>query len=198
VPVFDEYSAYEVLNVYFECGQGRCHLAEDRVHVEIVDEAGDPLPDGTEGRVLVTAFMERAMPLVRYALGDAGIVQPGRCPCGRRFRTMRLTRGRVNDRVVLPDGTPIYSDTLLELAESHPGVAACFVRQDRDGLVRIHVVPADPDPDAGQAVLASVRATLFELAGAPFPLEVVAAERVPITPGGKGRFVSSQYEPARA
>jgi len=26
----------------------------------------------------------------------------------------------------------------------------------------------------------------------------VAADRVPITPGGKGRFVSSQYEPARA
>jgi len=212
VPVFDEYSAYEVLNVYFECHRGRCHLAEDRVHVEVVDDAGDPLPDGTEGRVVVTAFMERAMPLVRYALGDAGLVEPGRCPCGRRFRTMRLTRGRVNDRVVLPDGSPIYSDTFLELAESHPGVAACFVRQDRDGLVRIHVVPANGDPSSrstgappwgspdpsGRAVLASVRATLFELAGGPFPLEVVAADRVPITPGGKGRFVSSQYEPARA
>ena len=212
VPVFDEYSAYEVLNVYFECHTGRCHLAEDRVHVEVVDDAGDPLPDGTEGRVVVTAFMERAMPLVRYALGDAGLVEPGRCPCGRRFRTMRLTRGRVNDRVVLPDGSPIYSDTFLELAESHPGVAACFVRQDRDGLVRIHVVPANGDPSADRstgappwgspvdrsAVLASVRAALFELAGGPFPLEVVAADRVPITPGGKGRFVSSQYEPARA
>ena len=54
-----------------------------------------------------------------------------------------------------------------------------------------------PDP-SDRAVLASVRATLFELAGGPFPLEVVAADRVPITPGGKGRFVSSQYEPARA
>jgi phenylacetate-coenzyme A ligase PaaK-like adenylate-forming protein len=198
VPVFDEYSAYEVLNIYFECHRGRCHLAEDRVHVEIVDPAGEPLPDGTEGRVVVTAFMERAMPLVRYALGDAGLVEPDPCPCGRRFRTMRLTRGRVNDRVVLPDGSAIYSDTFLELAESHPGVAACFVRQEPDGLVRVHVVPANGDPTAGQHVLETVRATLFELAGGPFPLEVVAADRVPITPGGKGKFVSSRYRPAGA
>jgi phenylacetate-CoA ligase len=196
--VFDEYSAYEVLNIYFECHQGRCHLAEDRVHVEVVDAAGSPLPDGAEGRVVVTAFMERAMPLVRYALGDAGRIEPGRCPCGRRFRTMRLTRGRVYDRVVLPDGSPIYSDTFLELAESHPGVAACFVCQEPDGLVRVHVVPANGDPDARRRALASVRATLFELAGGPFPLEVVAADRVPITPGGKGKFVSSWYQPTGA
>jgi phenylacetate-CoA ligase len=198
VPVFDEYSAYEVLNIYFECHRGRCHLAEDRVHGEIVDAAGDPLPDGSEGRVVVTAFMERAMPLVRYALGDAGLIEPDPCPCGRRFRTMRLTRGRVNDRVVLPDGSPIYADTFLELAESHPGVAACFVRQEPDGLVRVHVVPANGDPTAGGHVLETVRATLFELAGGPYPLEVVAADRVPITPGGKGKFVSSRYRPAGA
>lgn len=197
VPVFDEYSAYEVLNVYFECRHGRCHLAEDRVHVEIVDAAGDPLPDGREGRVVVTAFMERAMPLVRYGLGDAGVIEPDRCPCRRRFRTMRLTRGRLNDRVVLPGGAVLYSDTFLELAETHPGVAECFVRQDRDGLVRFYAVPDDHDPAATRALLASIRDTLFELAGGPFPLEVAAADRVPITAGGKGRFVTSEYHPAR-
>jgi phenylacetate-coenzyme A ligase PaaK-like adenylate-forming protein len=194
VPVFDEYSAYEVLNIYFECRHARRHLAEDRVHVEIVDDAGDPLPDGTEGWVVVTAFMERAMPLLRYGLGDAGVIEPGRCPCGRRFRTMRLTRGRVNDRVVLPDGTALYSDTFLELAETHPGVAECYVRQDRDGLVRIYVVPDDHDPAAAGAVLASIKDALFELAGRSFPLDVAAAERVPITAGGKGRFVTSEYQ----
>lgn len=39
--------------------------------------------------------------------------------------------------------------------------------------------------------------TFLELAGGPFPLEGAAADRVPITAGGKGRFVTSEYHPAR-
>jgi len=231
VPVFDEYSAYEVLNVYYECGRGGRHISEDRVYVEIVDPAGRPVPDGVEGTVVVTAFGQRAMPLIRYVLGDTGLIEPGRCRCGRQFRTMRLTHGRQNDVVRLPGGGALYADSFLGLAMHHPGVAECFVRQDAAGHLRVYVVPApsvpaasvpaasDPaarDPAPGEpaggagrpappagvptgvpaaAVLASVRARLVELAGREFPLTVLAADRVPLTAGGKGRFIVSEYQP---
>ncbi|HVQ89467.1 MAG TPA: hypothetical protein VMU51_00400, partial [Mycobacteriales bacterium] len=59
-----------------------------------------------------------------------------------------------------------------------------------------------PAPPAGvptgvpaAAVLASVRARLVELAGREFPLTVLAADRVPLTAGGKGRFIVSEYQP---
>jgi phenylacetate-CoA ligase len=55
------------------------------------------------------------------------------------------------------------------------------------------VVPADRSADGTAAVLDSVRGHLFEVAGGPFPLEVVPADRVPLTVGGKGRFVESEY-----
>ncbi|MFD1538567.1 phenylacetate--CoA ligase family protein [Nonomuraea guangzhouensis] len=189
-PVFDEYSAFEVLNVSYDCRYGRAHLGEDRVYCEIVDAAGDPVPDGEAGQVVVTAFMERAMPLLRYSLGDIGLIEPGRCRCGRRFRTLRLTTGRSNDYVTLPSGERLYPDAFLHLAATHPGISECFVHQDTAGLVRVHVVP-----DAGEAgqVLATVRDKLFGLAGGEFPLEVVPAESVQITAGGKGRFVTSDY-----
>ena len=193
VPVFDEYGAWELLNVYYECRHGGRHVAEDRVLVEIVGDDGDPVPDGTEGWVVATHLRERAMPLVRYWLGDAGLIEPGRCPCGRRFRTMRLTKGRENDNVTLPGGKRLWSQTFLGIAERHPGVAECFVRQDRDGSIRVHVVPADRSADGTAAVLDSVRGHLFEVAGGPFPLQVLVADRVPLTVGGKGRFVESEY-----
>jgi phenylacetate-CoA ligase len=193
VPVFDEYGAWELLNVYYECRHGGRHIAEDRILVEIVADDGEPVPDGTEGWVVATHLRERAMPLVRYWLGDAGLIEPARCPCGRRFRTMRLTRGRENDNVVLPGGRRLWSQTFLGIAERHPGVAECFVRQDRDGGIRVHVVPADRSADGAAAVLDSVRGHLFEVAGGPFPLQVVAADRVPLSAGGKGRFVESDY-----
>jgi phenylacetate-CoA ligase len=191
VPVFDEYSAFEVLNVYFECSRGGRHISEDRVHVEVVDDDGRPLPEGAEGRLLVTAYMERAMPLVRYAIGDIGRINPDRCPCGRTFRTLELTRGRADDVVVLADGRKLYADTFMWISAWHPGVAECFVHQDAAGRVRMSVVldpEADPEP-----VLDAVRAELFVLANGPFELELVIAEALPVSAGGKGKLVASEY-----
>lgn len=196
VPVFDEYSAYEVLNVYYECARGGRHISADRVYVEIVDAAGRPVPAGVEGTVVVTAFGERAVPLVRYVLGDTGLIEPEPCRCRRRFPTMRLTRGRQNDVIRLPGGGALYSDTFLGLAMHHPGVAECFVRQDAGGRVRVHVVPDRAAAAEPAAVLASVRAELVRRAGREFPLTVLPAQRVPMTGGGKGRFVVSEYVPA--
>lgn len=189
-PVFDEYSAFEVLNVAYDCRHGRAHLGEDRIYCEILDERGNVVPDGEPGQVVVTAFRERAMPLLRYSLGDIGFIEPDRCRCGRRFRTLQLTNGRSNDFVTLPSGERLYPDTFLHLAATHPGISECFVHQDAEGLVRVHVVPANTPQDE---VFATVREKLIGLAGGEFPLEVVAAESVLITPGGKGKFVTSDY-----
>lgn len=192
VPVFDEYSSYETLNIYFECTHGGRHIAEDRVLVEVLDDDGRPVPDGVEGQIVCTPFMSRAMPLIRYALRDLGQIDPTPCPCRRRFRTMRLSHGRLNDCVPLPNGTRLYADVFLSMAEKHPGIAECFVRQDSTGAVRVGVVPDGTVPIL--EVCTSVRDWLFAKAGAPFPLEVFRADRVPITEGDKGRFVESTYQ----
>ncbi len=190
VPVFDEYSAFEVLGIAYDCVHGRAHLAEDRVFVEITDERGTPLPAGEEGQVVVTAFGERAAPLIRYRLGDIGKIDPDRCRCGRRFRTLTLTRGRSNDVIALPDGRRIFADTFLSLAAFHPGISECFVSQDRIGTVHLFVVPA---ADAAPDLHASVRTWVFEAAGGEFALDVAHADRVELTAGGKAKFVTSDY-----
>ncbi|MEV0566532.1 hypothetical protein [Dactylosporangium sp. NPDC050588] len=196
VPVRDEYSAYETLNISFECHRGGAHLAEDRVLVEIVAEDGTVLPDGEEGQVVVTAFGERAMPLVRYALGDLGAIQPDPCACGRRFRTLKLTSGRMNDAVVLPDGRKVFGDVFLGVAMYEPGVAEMFVRQDAAGTIRVHVVP--DGTLAPETVLAGAARTLRERAGGDLPLEMRLSDRIPLTAGGKGQLVQSEYAPAVA
>ncbi|MDG6106422.1 phenylacetate--CoA ligase family protein [Dactylosporangium aurantiacum] len=196
VPVRDEYSAYETLNIYFECHLGGRHIAEDRVWVEVLDEHGDVVPDGTEGQIVVTAFWERAMPLVRYALGDIGTISPEPCRCGRRFRTMTLTSGRMNDAVVLPDGRKLFGDVFLGVAMYEPGVAEMYVRQDAAGTISVYVVPDGSLP--AERVLAGTERTLQERAGAPVPLRMHLSDRIPLTPGGKGQLVRSEYAPALA
>ncbi|MCA1568893.1 MAG: phenylacetate--CoA ligase family protein [Chloroflexi bacterium] len=192
VPVFDEYSAFEVLSVAYECRHHGFHVAEDRIQIEIVDEAGRALPDGTEGAVVVTSFMERAMPLMRYALGDVGTIETRRCRCGRRFRTMRLTKGRSEGVVVLPSGRRLYPSTFLHLAATEPGVDECYVRQAGDGSLTLHVVPNEAERPL-PATAAAIEEVLQRLAGEPLSVTVVAADRVALTAGGKGAFVASEY-----
>lgn len=195
VPVRDEYSAFETLNIYFECHRGGRHIAEDRVYVEVIDDNGAVLPDGCEGQLVVTAFGERAMPLVRYAMGDIGVVSPAPCPCGRRFRTMELTSGRLNDAVVLPDGRKIFGDVFQTVSGDEPGVAEMYVRQDAAGAITVHIVPDGTMPP--DTVLANARASLLRRAATDVPLTMRCSDRIPLTPGGKGQVVVSDYAPAR-
>ncbi|MFY1683735.1 phenylacetate--CoA ligase family protein [Micromonospora sp. WMMD730] len=195
VPVYDEYSAYEVLTVSSGCAAGAMHVDEDRVWLEIVDEAGTPVPEGVTGSVVVTHFRERAMPLPRYQLGDRAHVLPAGCPCGSRFRRMRLVDGRTNDFVTLPGGRRVYSGVFLALAMHTPGVAECMVRQDEAGEVTVHLVPEAAGEAAFAAACVAFEQALGEAVDAPVVPRFVRAERIALTPGGKGRFVESAYRP---
>lgn len=191
VPIYDEYSAYEVLTVSTQCRHGSMHVDEDRVWMEVLDPDGQPVRDGEEGLVTITHFRERAMPLLRYQLGDVARLVPGRCPCGSSFRRMALTQGRVNDFIVLPGGRRVYSGVFLSLAMFTPGVAECMVRQDDRGAITVHLVPAEPGEQAYAAASAAFEQAFRDLVDDPVPLAFVRAENIDLTPGGKGRFVES-------
>jgi phenylacetate-CoA ligase len=195
VPVFDEYSAYEVLTVSTQCRAGSMHVDEDRVRLEIVDRSGRPVPEGVEGAVAVTHFRERAMPLLRYQLGDRACMVPGSCGCGSSFRRMKLASGRVNDYVILPGGRRIYSGVFLSLAMFTPGVAECMVRQDARGDITVHLVPEGRDEVSYAQAVNAFRQRFADLVDAPVELRFQPSVRVELTPGGKGRFVESAYAP---
>jgi phenylacetate-CoA ligase len=196
VPVYDEYSAYEVLTVSTGCRAGSMHIDEDRVWVEIVDDDGAPVPDGTTGSVVVTNFREKAMPLVRYQLGDRARIEPGPCRCGSGFRRMTITEGRADDCVTLSSGRRIYSVVFIALAMFTPGLAECMVRQDAEGDITVQLVP-ERDASFDQ-VRAAFAKRFTEMVNTPVPLTFVPAEQVELTPGGKGRFVESAYQPNQA
>lgn len=195
VPVFNEYSAYEALHIGFDCPQAQLHIAEDRCYVEVVDPDGNPVPDGVEGHVVVTGYRERAMPLLRYWLGDRAIRRSEPCACGRTLRRLELTKGRADDYVILPDGERIYAGTFIGMAIGTPGVAECMVRQDATGRITVYLVP-DPrvEHDFGELV-EQARSWLYGSAAREFPVDFRRAEQLELTPGGKARFVVSNYRP---
>ena len=118
---------------------------------------------------------------------------PGLCACGNRFRRMRLVDGRTNDFVTLPGGRKVYSGVFLALAMYTPGVAECMIRQDASGAVTAHLVPETPGDTAFEQACAAFAQALAAAVGQPINLRFVLADRVELTPGGKGRFVESSF-----
>lgn len=97
-PVRESYGLTETGPLASECPQRMgMHLSEDRHLVEVLDDDGDPVPDGEPGELVVTDLGNFAMPLLRYRTGDVGRWLPGPCPCGVAHRRLALLEGRLID-----------------------------------------------------------------------------------------------------
>lgn len=65
--------------VAFECKHGRMHVWEEQCFVEIVDDRGAVVPNGARGRIVVTPIASKVTPLVRYIVGDLGVLIDAAC-----------------------------------------------------------------------------------------------------------------------
>jgi phenylacetate-CoA ligase len=83
--VYNLYGCTEAGNIAADCSAGRLHLAWDHFLLEILDETrGRPAAPGELGLAVVTTLTRRAMPLLRFVLGDYVRLRSGPpCPCGR-------------------------------------------------------------------------------------------------------------------
>ena len=103
--IADHYSSQEVGCIAIECpASGLYHVMAESVIVEIVDERGQPCPQGVAGRVLVTDLHNFATPILRYEIGDYAEAS-GPCPCGRGLPTLKSILGRERNLILMPDGS---------------------------------------------------------------------------------------------
>src|SRR5262249_20918226 len=65
------------------CPQGRLHLCDELLELELVDpQTHLPVPPGSAGVLTITSLVHEVMPLVRYFTGDLVRVSPDSCGCG--------------------------------------------------------------------------------------------------------------------
>ena len=106
--LFSTYGITELATSLCECtaGQGG-HLHPQLQHVEILDESGNPVPDGREGQLVATTFGVQAMPLIRFATGDITFLTRERCACGLWTPRIGPILGR-KDQAMKLKGTTVY------------------------------------------------------------------------------------------
>ncbi|MFO0751561.1 MAG: hypothetical protein U1F43_38735 [Myxococcota bacterium] len=194
---FDVYGATETATVACECAAHRgLHLFEDLVVSEVVDERDHPVPIGQPGaRVLVTVLFARTLPLIRYAMSDAPILQAGACACGRPYALLAGVEGRADETLRLPGKAggevavhPVVFYRVMEAATGHEWQ----VVREASGL-RVDVALA-AQVDAA-AVTAGITAALERAGVAPVPIALRAVARVERGKSGKAARVRSEARP---
>lgn len=101
VPVINEYGASELDVIAFENQAGEWIVNSETLFVEIVDNFNQPVPLGTEGRIVVTNLYNKAHPFIRYDVGDYGILDP---KSTSKKTILKKLSGRTNDVALLPSG----------------------------------------------------------------------------------------------
>jgi phenylacetate-CoA ligase len=191
-PVTNRYGCEEVSLIACECERHHgLHVNAAGVHVEVLRD-GQPVPPGQPGSVVVTDLTNRAMPLLRYQVGDVAVLADRPCPCGRGSPLLERLEGREADHVVTADGELISGISLTENFALHvPGLAQLQIIQETVHRFLFRVVPGR---EFGPASLERLGALVAECFGPGVEYRCEYVDRIPPEPSGKYRFCISRVE----
>lgn len=192
VRVFNRYGSREVGNIAAECElHDGLHIADQHVFVEIVDDAGAPCPPGIPGRVLVTTLTNRAMPLLRYEIGDYAARSVRPCDCGRPEPMLKQVVGRVTDAFRTAAGKVVpaeYFIHVLGVVSNRGAVRKFQVRQRAVDDVLVLVVVTDTYTAADTEEIKRMVRRGME---ADCTVTVQRVDAIPPLPSGKYRYTIS-------
>lgn len=184
---YDKYGSFEVKSIAWECRHHTMHLDADSVLTEFLKD-GEPVSPGERGEVVVTNLWNKAMPFIRYRLGDIAVPSDKVCECGRTLPAMELIEGRMDDLIVLPSGTLLPPTAVIPLFFNMSHVLQFRVIQDKRNSIKIKIKPGPEYTDeVGQGLIQRMR----EVLGEPMDIEVERVETIEETGRGKYREVIS-------
>lgn len=101
VPIINEYGASELDLIAFQNTAGDWQVNAETLFIEILDNNNQPVPLGTEGKLVITSLYNKAHPFIRYEIGDIGALDE---KSTAKKPILKKLIGRTNDIAILPSG----------------------------------------------------------------------------------------------
>ncbi len=187
----DLYGCSEGAMIAAQCPEGQFHLATNQCYIEVVDDEGQPVPDGNIGKVLATRLDNFAMPLIRYYVGDLVEMEPldhKRCDCGRQMPLLRRVIGRDTDIVVTRSGKRMIVHFFTAIFEHVAEICQFKVVQKNLDEMEIHFIR---NGNFGQATIAKLENQIHSHLQERFPIHWVEKHQISPTSSGKPQIVQS-------
>ena len=138
--VYSTYGNTELSVAYCECtAKSGGHAHPELVYTEIVNDAGNVLPDGEVGELVCTTLGVEGVPLLRYRTGDLTFKISEQCTCGRNSVRIGPILGRKSQLIKLR-GTTVYPATILSALNELDCITDYMIIIEGDDSLSDHVV----------------------------------------------------------
>lgn len=101
IPVVNEYGASELDLIAFQNTKDEWQVNAETLFVEILDEDNQPVENGKEGKVVITALYNKTHPFIRYEIGDVCVLDE---KSTWKKPILKKLVGRTSDVALLPSG----------------------------------------------------------------------------------------------
>lgn len=189
--IYETYASAEGLMIAAQKDLNMMYIMSPNVYIEIVDENGNEVPDGTMGRVLVTNLNGFAMPLIRYEIGDLAIKLPrSEYPLKREFNFPILKRviGRDTDIVKTYSGKFMVVHSFTGIFEHIPEIKQFCVLQENIHGILIYFVRGD---NFSSRLLIDIKGRILNYLDENFEVEFQEVDHIPSSPSGKPQLIIS-------
>lgn len=186
--VTDTYGCGEGIEIAAQCE----HADQYHIHVldtvvEFLDDEGQPVGPGDSGNLILTRLHPGPMPLIRYRIGDVGYRGTAAlCPCGRQMPTMGGVQGRDTDFVTTPAGNRLVVHFFTGILAPHDEIDQYQVVQEDPGSIILRIVPRRL---LSKEFVERLKDELRAGGADGLDIHVISVNEIPLTPGGKRRFV---------
>ena len=200
-PVINRYGSREAGDIACTCPEGAIHVNPFTHFVEIVDNNGNPIEDGT-GHVVLTLLTNYTMPLIRYKIGDMATVKKNNppCPCGRDWQTLESVDGRSGSVFRKRDGSvvsPLFFVHFFGVVHNKGFISKYqAIQEDYDHIVlKVRLRQGfDADNMEVKQGMEQLKKDIKHVMGEDVRVEVRFVEDIPPLPSGKYVYAISKVD----
>jgi phenylacetate-CoA ligase len=190
-PVANGYGGRDAGFIAHACPDGGLHITSEDIVVEVIDSAGNPVPTGTTGELVITHLATGDFPFLRYRTGDIGAIGNAGCPCGRGLPVLQQLEGRNTDFIVAQDGTVMHGLALIYVLREIVSIEEFKIIQESLSHTRVLLRTEGP---LSANVSATIVEKLKQRLGDGVTVEIEEVKEMPKERSGKFRYVVSHVD----
>ena len=193
--VFDKYGSRECAEIACECSRhSGLHVFSPNIFLEILDEAGQPVPAGVCGQITITLLHNLTFPMIRFRIGDLGVMSAGDpCSCGLAWPRLERLEGRMDDLLTNEDGkgvTSVLVRHLVGVSTNRQLIKEWQLEQFSPKLCIFRYVPLSEN--GLEQNLKSLVVGLKKGLGESMTIQLERVDHIPLAKTGKRRWILNQ------
>lgn len=174
----------------FECRNG-LHLNWENSFFEILDSSGRDVEPGQTGELVGTSLSNTGFTLLRYRTGDMTRLLEGECSCGRVSPRIAAIETKVEDLLVMPDGSLLSASNLTFPFKGMSHIRQSQLYQKTTSELVVRIVP---DLGFGDEDAERLRREIQEVLPAGVRVVLQCVQSIPLNSSGKFSFAVSEVD----